>query len=162
MTTMLTRPRIARTVTCPPPTNPAPTTPAGMGQAVADGPLRFVALNVFRLYDAWCYTADYVRAGGQFLYVTVEVTNVGAQPHTFVADYQRLVDARGHIVRPDIRTMSLAAARRTTRFLDIGPGATTRSLLIFDVADRTQETDYRLTLHSSMARSTACVRLAHA
>jgi hypothetical protein len=126
-----------------------------MRQPVEDGPLRFHAIDAFCLYDACCRGGGYVRAQGQFIYVMLNVANVSNRPHTFVADYQRLVDGSGRTYHPDIGTMSLAAAGNTQRFIDISPRVSAASLLVFDVPNGTSETDYRLTLHSSAAPSKA-------
>ncbi len=126
-----------------------------MRQAVENGPLRFHAIDAFCLYDACCHGGGYVRAQGQFLYVALNVANVSNRPHTFVADYQHLVDGSGRVYHPDVRTMSLAASGNTRRFVDIRPRDRAPSLLIFDVPNGTSETDYRLTLHSSAGPSTA-------
>jgi hypothetical protein len=164
MNTVLTRPRSAATLTCRTPVlavgTPVRAThadrpPAGMRQAVEDGPLRFHAIDAFCLYDACCHGGDYVQARGQFVFVALNVANVSNRPQTFVADYQRLVDAQGRSYQPDITTMSLAAASNTRRFVDINPRVSAASLLVFDVPSGTKETDYRLRLHSSEAPSMA-------
>ena len=131
MTTVLTRPRSAATLTCRTPalaggarvsrTAGVDPTFAGMGQPVEDGPLRFHAIDAFCLYDTCRHGGGYVRPLGQFIYVVLNVANVSQRPHTFVADYQRLADTNGRIYRPDIATMSLAAAEHTRRFVDIRP-----------------------------------------
>ena len=162
MNTVLTRPRSAAALTCQTPVLAAGTpairaeqTPAGMRQAVEDGPLRFHAIDAFCLYDACCDGGEYVRAQGQFIYVALNVANVSNRPQTFVADYQRLVDGSGRIYHPDVRTMSLAAVGNTRRFVDISPRVSAASLLVFDVPTGTSESDYRLRLHSSAASSMA-------
>ena len=155
MRTVLTRPRSAATLACRTPVSSFGAPVAGMRQAVEDGPLRFHAIDAFCLYDACCQGGDYVRARGQFIFVVLNVANVSNRPQTFVADHQRLVDGTGRIYQPDITTMSLAAARDSRRFIDISPRVSAASLLVFDVPSGTKETDYRLSLHSSTAPSTA-------
>ena len=175
MTTVSTRSRSAKTVACTPPfragaskvspvahfdRRSAGTRQGGMGQVVHDGPLGFAAIDAFPLYDVCCYAGEYVPAQGLFMYVILDVTNVSNRPQTFVADYQRLVDRNGRIYHPDLRTMSLTAGKYKRRFADLNPGSTARALLLFDVPDGTKETEYRLSLHSSVNPSTASVHLA--
>jgi hypothetical protein len=165
MNTVLTRPRSAATLTCRTPVLPVGTPigrairadrpSVGMRQAVEDGPLRFHAINAFCLYDACCHGGEYVRARGQFIFVALNVANVSNRAQTFAADYQRLVDGAGRVYQPDIRTMSRAAVGNTQRLVDISPRVSATSLLVFDVPNRTSETDYRLRVHSSAAPSTA-------
>ncbi|MFN8032082.1 MAG: DUF4352 domain-containing protein [Mycobacterium sp.] len=173
MTTLSMGPRSTRTLPCMSPVllragvtaapadrGPTGSRQVGMRQVIQDGPLGFAAIDAFPLYDACCYGGDYVRAQGQFLYVVLDVTNLSRRARTFVADYQRLVDAGGRSYLPDLRTMSLTEGRFSRRFADLDPGSTAHCLLLFDVPEGSRETDYRLALHSSAKPSTASVQLA--
>jgi hypothetical protein len=92
---------------------------------------------------------DAVYPQGVFVFVRMEVENIGRSARTYLADYQRLVDSSGRDFSPDTRAMTTRYLVKETR-IDINPGNTAGAELVFDVPKGTQPNQYVLWLHDSL------------
>jgi Domain of unknown function (DUF4352) len=93
--------------------------------------------------------SDAVYSQGIFVFVTMQVENIGRSAQTYSADYQRLVDSEGRQFSPDMRAMTTKNYVKQTR-IDINPGNTAGAQLVFDVPKGTQPNQYVLLLHDSL------------
>ncbi len=92
---------------------------------------------------------DAVYPQGIFVFVTMQVENIGRSAQTYSADYQRLVDGEGREFSPDMRAMTTRYLVKQTR-IDINPGNTADAQLVFDVPKGTKPNQYVLLLHDSL------------
>ncbi|BBY05439.1 DUF4352 domain-containing protein [Mycobacterium noviomagense] len=122
------------TVTAAPPSSawPSPLSPqtttrapsAGMGQEAQDGNLAFTVTEV-----------QGPKSGALAVILTIE--NLGISAQTYVADYQKLIDAQGREFSVDLHGLEEASAFNSQAIIqtDINPGVKLKAVLAFSVPD---------------------------
>lgn len=119
---------------------------AGVGQEVRDGKFAFTVTNVRTAPDAGTS-----KARGEFVIVTMTVTNIGNQPQSFFVQNQKLFDSGGREFAAD----SMAAlgingdenGDNTSMLTDMNPGFKVTVQVPFDVPPGTKPAT--LELHDS-------------
>ncbi len=132
-----TPPTPAPAIPAPPPTTPPLTIPApgasGVGTPVADGEFTFTVTGIQRLGTTVRNGVFTETAQGEFVLVTVTVTNTGDEARDLVAGYQKLYDDAGRLYEVTDAWLALPNADRSV-FENINPGNTvTDAPLLFDV-----------------------------
>ena len=122
-------------------------TPVAVGQEAIDGTFAFTVKSSSTDNVVDWDENDQVNAQGIFVFVNMQVENIGRSSQTYSADYQRLVDSEGREYSPDRRATMQQYAGHVD--IDINPGNTTSAGLVFDVPDGTQPSQYVLLLHGS-------------
>lgn len=124
---------------------PAGPAQAGLGERVRDGALEFVVTAV-KPGPALIGTPDFgVKPQGEFLLVTIEVTNIGREPATLFGDNQYLyagerkfsADTEAAVYLDDTQTLAE----------EINPGNALTGVLVYDVPRGTTPT--HIELHDS-------------
>ncbi|ORV99693.1 hypothetical protein AWC13_09900 [Mycobacterium kubicae] len=131
-------------------------TTANVGQEVRDGKFAFVVKNVRTSKQEGLSTAR-----GEFVILTMTVTNIGQQPQSFFVQNQKLVDTAGKEYAAD--SMAALEMNRSengdnnSMLTDMNPGFTVTVLVPFDVPPGT--TFKAVELHDSVFSDGAKVKL---
>lgn len=105
---------------------------AAPGTPIRDGKLEFTVTNT----ETAVQTVGIERADGDFVVVSLTVTNIGAEPHTYLPLGQELYDTTGGRYTADITaTAQRAASAAGTRSLQ--PGESFATHLVFGVPKQT-------------------------
>jgi hypothetical protein len=124
--------------------------PVVMGQEAIDGTFAFTVTRVVTGKDVHVLGDVYLYAQGTYVFVLMDVKNIGRSSQTYSADYQRLLDSEGRQHSPDMRaTKGRYDPSNEGEYVDVNPGNTAGAALIFDVPKGTQPSQYALLLHSS-------------
>ncbi len=128
------------------PAKPASPTAAPAGSAVRDGKFEFQVLSVARAQQAGDPSNQFetVQAQGEFIIVTMSVTNVGDRAQSYFGTNQKLFDTAGR--QYEANSAADMWANKGTG--DINPGNSIRVKAAFDVPPGTQPAE--LELHDSM------------
>lgn len=137
------------------PTTSATPTAAPAGSAIRDGKFEFRVLNVTRAQQAGDLSNQFetVDAQGEFIIVTMSVTNIGDQAQSYFGGNQKLVDTSGR----QYNANSEADMWSNKGTGEINPGNSIRVDAAFDVPPGTQPAE--LEVHDSMFSGGASVRL---
>jgi hypothetical protein len=120
---------------------------AGLNTPVRDGMLEFTVTAVSCGRPTLTTTDVIRRAQGEYCLVWLAVRNLGAEARTFAAGSQTAVDSRNAAYSND-DSAEYPVNATTQAFLDpIGPGATAKGTLVFDVPTGTKLS--ALELHDS-------------
>lgn len=134
----------------------APTpTAAPAGSPVRDGKFEFQVLGVTRAQQAGDLSNQFmiVQAQGEFIIVTMSVTNIGDQAQSYFGTNQKLIDTSGREYEAN-SSADMWANRGTG---DINPGNSIQVQAAFDVPPGTQPAE--LEVHDSMFSGGTKVRL---
>lgn len=133
----------------------ASATAAPAGSSVRDGKFEFRVLDTRRAAVAGDPSNQFmtVPAQGEFIIVTLSITNIGAEPQSFFGQNQKLIDTVGREYAPN----ASADMWTNSGTGDINPGNAIRVELAFDVPPGTQGRE--LELHDSMLSGGASVGL---
>lgn len=131
---------------------------APAGSAVRDGKFEFRVVDFSSAASVSDPTGNpymTVNAQGEFIVVTLSVTNIGNEPQSYFGQNQKLIDAsrREYAANTEADMYMNGAA-----FGDINPGNSIRVQAAFDVPPGTSPVE--LELHDSMFSGGASVRLA--
>jgi hypothetical protein len=137
------------------PAEPATPTTAPAGSAVRDGKFEFRVLDMTRAKQAGDLSNQFeiVDAQGEFIILTLSVTNIGDQAQSYFGTNQKLVDTAGREYEAN-STADMWANKGTG---DINPGNSIQVRAAFDVPPGTQPAE--LEVHDSMFSGGAKVRL---
>jgi Domain of unknown function (DUF4352) len=137
------------------PAEPATPTTAPAGSAVRDGKFEFRVLDMTRAKQAGDLSNQFeiVDAQGEFIILTLSVTNIGDQAQSYFGTNQKLVDTAGREYEAN-STADMWANKGTG---DINPGNSIQVRAAFDVPPGTQPA--QLEVHDSMFSGGAKVRL---
>ncbi len=137
-----------------PSARPSPTA-APAGSAVRDGKFEFQVVGVTRATQAGDLSNQFevVDAQGEFIIVTLSVTNIGDQPQSYFGGNQKLIDSSGRQYSPN-STAEMWANKGTG---DINPGNRIQVQAAFDVPPGTVPTE--LEVHDSAFSGGVKVRL---
>ena len=135
---------------------PAEAAPAGVGSAVRDGKFEFVVQGVDRGQTQ--IGTEYLnnKAQGEFVLVTVNVTNVGDQPQSFIGGNAKLFDSAGREFSASTEA-AIYLQDSNSLYEEINPGNTVTGTLVFDIPSATALD--RLELHDSMFSGGVTVKL---
>ena len=128
------------------------------GSAVRDGKFEFRVLDVSRAATVSDPTGNpymTVSAQGEFIVVTLSVTNIGDVPQSYFGQNQKLIDTSG---REYGANSAADMYMNDAGFGDINPGNAIQVRVAFDVPPRTSPAE--LELHDSMFSGGVSVRLA--
>jgi hypothetical protein len=123
--------------------------PAVMNSTVSDGKFSFRVTGVDRSRQGSILS----QPKGEYVVVTMSVTNSGDEAQTFFANNQKLVDTQGREYDAD----SMAAAGDAGWMEEMNPGFTITAKVPFDVPPGTQVD--RIVLHDSAFSGGATVKL---
>jgi hypothetical protein len=147
----------SRPSAAPPAAPPEPATPtaAPAGSPVRDGKFEFRVLSMTRVAQAGDLTNQFeiVDAQGEFIILTLSVTNIGDQAQGYFGTNQKLMDTSGREYEANSEA-DLWANKGTG---DINPGNSIEVHVAFDVPPGTQPAE--LEVHDSMFSGGAKVRL---
>ncbi|MEN3320257.1 MAG: hypothetical protein V7643_3659 [Mycobacterium sp.] len=134
---------------------PAEPTAAPAGSSVRDGKFEFRALSMTRAQQAGDLSNQFevVDAQGEFIILTMSVTNIGDQAQSYFGANQKLIDTSGREYDAN-NTADMWANKGTG---DINPGNSIQVKAAFDVPPGTQPAE--LEVHDSMFSGGAKVRL---
>ncbi|WP_255502937.1 DUF4352 domain-containing protein [Mycolicibacterium sp. CH28] len=124
---------------------------AGIGQEVRDGKFAFVVKSV----DTRTTGTGLAKPRGEFIVVTMTVTNSGNEPQSFFAGNQKLIDTAGREYASD--TMAALSMNEDSMAIDLNPGFTLNVKVPFDVPPGTQPS--AVVLHDSAFSGGAKVSL---
>ena len=131
---------------------------APAGSAVRDGKFEFRVVDVSRAATVSDPTGNpymTVNAQGEFVVVTLSVTNIGYEPQSYFGQNQKLIDASGREYGPNGQAdMYINDAGSG----DINPGNSIQVRVAFDVPPGTSPLE--LELHDSMFSGGVSVRVA--
>jgi hypothetical protein len=147
MTVTVTTPAPASSPSAPPSAPTPASPPVKVGEKGIDGTFAFTVKGSRTDEVVDWDEPDAVNAQGIFVFVTMQIENIGSSSQTYSADYQRLVDSQGREFSPDMRAMTVEDVKQNR--IDINPGNTASAGLIFDVPSGTQPNQYVLRLHGS-------------
>jgi len=141
--------------------SPAPTeTAAPAGASVRDGKFEFQVINIARSKTVSDPTGNpymTATAQGEFIVVTLSMTNIGNEPQSYFGQNQKLIDASGREYgASSAADMWMNAGGNPMG--DINPGNSIQVKLAYDVPPGTNPTE--LMLHDSMFSGGVSVRLA--
>lgn len=136
-------------------TPPADETQPGLGDPVRDGAFEFVVSSVEPGPAIIGDETFGVRPQGEFLLVTVTVTNIGDEPGTLFGDNQYLYAGQRQFSADTEAALYLEDS--STLAEEINPGNTVTGVLVYDVPKGTQPT--HLELHDSAFSSGVTVTL---
>jgi len=121
---------------------------AGIGTEVRDGKFAFTVTNV-ETGQTQAGTNPYANKvpQGQFVFVNVDVKNIGDKPQAYFGGNQKLIDAQGREFVDDAEAEVYANEGNYT-IGDINPGNTASVILVFDIPVDAQPKT--LELHDSM------------
>ena len=111
-----------------------------VGTPVRDGKFEFVVFSVKR------QVIPGHQARGEWVVVTVSVTNIGNEPQSFFVQNQQLIDMMGREYAAD--SMVAMSLNQESMVLDLNPGFDIEVALPFDVPKGT--TLATMVLHDSM------------
>ena len=139
---------------------PEPTTDGAKpaGSAVRDGKFEFRVVDVSRAATVSDPTGNpymTVNAQGEFIVVTLSVSNIGNVPQSYFGQNQKLIDASG---REYGANSEADMYMNDAAFGDINPGNSIQVRVAFDVPPGTSPAE--LELHDSMFSGGVSVRLA--
>jgi hypothetical protein len=139
---------------------PSVTTPtaAAAGSSVRDGKFEFRVLGIERANQAGDPGGNpyaQVKPQGEFIVVTMSVTNIGGEPQSYFGSNQKLIDSSG---REYSNNSSADLWMNSGLGGDINPGNSIQVKAAFDVAPGTEPA--QLEVHDSMFSGGAHVRLA--
>ena len=145
----------------PVPVVPEPVGPtaAPAGSAVRDGKFEFRVLGIERAKSVSDPTGNpymTTTAQGEFIVITMSVTNIGNEAQNYFGQNQKVIDANGR----EYEANSAAGMWMNTGLSimgDINPGNAIQVKIAFDVPPGTQATE--LELHDSMFSGGVSVRL---
>ncbi|MDT5358821.1 MAG: hypothetical protein QOC69_583 [Mycobacterium sp.] len=123
---------------------------ATKGEPVSDGTFQFVVTNF-----AKASFQEHPQPKGVYVIATLTVTNTGNQPHSFIVQNQKLIDAAGREYAAD--DMAAYSTFQETTALDIAPGLTLNVSMRFDAPKGVKLT--AIELHESASTAGATVRL---
>lgn len=134
---------------------PATPTAAPAGSAVRDGKFEFRVLSMTRAQQAGDLSNQFevVDAQGEFIILTMSVTNIGDEAQSYFGGNQKLVDTSGR----EYQANSEADMWANKGTGDINPGNSIQVQAAFDVPPGTQPAE--LEVHDSMFSGGAKVRL---
>ena len=137
------------------PAEPATPTAAPAGSPVRDGKFEFRVLGMTRAAQAGDPSNPYmtVDAQGEFIILTLSVTNIGNEAQSYFGTNQKLVDTAGR----EYEANSAADMWANEGTGDINPGNSIQVKAAFDVPPGTQPAE--LEVHDSMFSGGAKVRL---
>jgi hypothetical protein len=137
------------------PAEPATPTAAPAGSPVRDGKFEFRVLGITRAAQAGDPSNPYmtVDAQGEFIILTLSVTNIGNEAQSYFGTNQKLVDTSGR----EYEANSAADMWANEGTGDINPGNSIQVKAAFDVPPGTQPAE--LEVHDSMFSGGAKVRL---
>lgn len=130
---------------------------APAGSAVRDGKFEFRVLDISRAATVSDPTGNpymTVSAQGEFIVVTLSVTNIGDQPQSYFGQNQKLIDASG---REYSTNTQADMYMNDVAFGDINPGNAIQVKVAFDVPPGAAPAE--LELHDSMFSGGVSVRL---
>lgn len=104
-----------------------------VGTSVRDGKFEFLVSDV-STPQSW-YGEP--RARGQWIIVTMTVTNIGDEPQSFFADNQKLIDTAGREYAPDTMA-AISMNSGDSMVIDMNPGFNITVKVPFDVPPGTQ------------------------
>lgn len=114
---------------------------AAMGQEVRDGKFAFVVQNVRTSMQEGTSAPR-----GEFVIVTMTVTNIGKEPQSFFVQNQKLIDSAGRQYAADASVAS--SINQDSMVIDMNPGFTITESVPFDVPVGTIYT--AVEMHDSM------------
>lgn len=137
------------------PSAPPTPTAAPAGSAVRDGKFEFRVLNMTRARQAGNTSNPYmtVDAQGEFIILTLSVTNIGDRAQSYFGTNQKLIDSAGR----EYEANSAADMWANEGTGEINPGNSIRVEAAFDVPPGTVPAE--LEVHDSMFSGGANVRL---
>lgn len=137
------------------PSKQATPTAAPAGSAVRDGKFEFQVLGITRAQQAGDPSNQFetVQAQGEFIIVTMSVTNIGDRAQSYFGTNQKLFDTAGR--QYEANSAADMWANKGTG--DINPGNSIRVKAAFDVPPGTQPAE--LEVHDSMFSGGVKVRL---
>ena len=160
-TTKASAPSSSVSTVAPVPVAPEPVGPtvAPAGSAVRDGKFEFRVLSIERAKSVSDPTGNpymTTTAQGEFIVITMSVTNIGNEAQNYFGQNQKVIDANGR----EYEANSAAGMWMNTGLSimgDINPGNAIQVKIAFDVPPGTQATE--LELHDSMFSGGVSVRL---
>lgn len=160
-TTKASAPSSSVSTVAPVPVAPEPVGPtvAPAGSAVRDGKFEFRVLSIERAKSVSDPTGNpymTTTAQGEFIVITMSVTNIGNEAQNYFGQNQKVIDANGR----EYDANSAAGMWMNTGLSimgDINPGNAIQVKIAFDVPPGTQATE--LELHDSMFSGGVSVRL---
>ena len=160
-TTTASAPSSSVSTVAPVPVAPEPVGPtvAPAGSAVRDGKFEFRVLSIERAKSVSDPTGNpymTTTAQGEFIVITMSVTNIGNEAQNYFGQNQKVIDANGR----EYDANSAAGMWMNTGLSimgDINPGNAIQVKIAFDVPPGTQATE--LELHDSMFSGGVSVRL---
>ena len=137
------------------PAEPATPTAAPAGSPVRDGKFEFRVLDMTRGAQAGDLSNQFeiVDAQGEFIILTMSVTNIGERAQSYFGTNQKLIDTSGH--QYEANSAADMWANKGTG--DINPGNSIQVRAAFDVPPGTRPAE--LEVHDSMFSGGAKVRL---
>ncbi|RFU39420.1 DUF4352 domain-containing protein [Actinomadura logoneensis] len=127
---------------------PSPTITNGIGHEYRDGKFAFtvtkVKKGVERVGDEYLGKS----AQGQYVFVYLQIANIGKKSQTFFGSNQTLVDTRGRIFEVDNEAAAYLGEEAKSLFEEINPGNAVKGILVYDVPRGTRFRELRL--HDSM------------
>ena len=160
-TTKASAPSSSVSTVAPVPVVPEPVGPtvAPAGSAVRDGKFEFRVLSIERAKSVSDPTGNpymTTTAQGEFIVITMSVTNIGNEAQNYFGQNQKVIDANGR----EYEANSAAGMWMNTGLSimgDINPGNAIQVKIAFDVPPGTRATE--LELHDSMFSGGVSVRL---
>ncbi|MGV0794369.1 DUF4352 domain-containing protein [Mycolicibacterium sp. XJ1819] len=140
------------------PSEPATPTAAPAGSAVRDGKFEFRVLEITRAAEAGDLSNPYMiaKAQGEFIILTLSVTNIGNEPQSYFGANQKLIDTSGREYGADSEA-GMWMNESDGIMSDINPGNSVQVRVAFDVPPGTQPAE--LEVHDSMFSGGAKVQL---
>ncbi|RTL70277.1 MAG: DUF4352 domain-containing protein [Pseudonocardiaceae bacterium] len=121
---------------------------AGIGTEVRDGDFAFVVTGVAPAVKQLGKGSWSTRAQGEFVLVTVTVTNIGKESTMFSGGNQKLRDAQGREFDADSGSAVMYVPDSESFLNQINPGNSVNATVVFDVPVGLQPT--AIELHDSM------------
>ena len=140
------------------PAAPATATAALAGSAVRDGKFEFRVLGMSRATEAGDLSNPYMiaKAQGEFIILTLSVTNIGNRPQSYFGSNQKLIDTAGREYGADSEA-GLWMNESDGVMSEINPGNSVQVRVAFDVPPGTEPAV--LEVHDSMFSGGAEVAL---
>lgn len=139
-------------------TQPATPTAAAAGSSVRDGKFEFRVTGMTRAKQAGDLSNQFMIADaqGEFIILTLSVTNIGDEPQSYFGSNQKLIDTAGREYGVDSKA-DMWMNDEGAIMADINPGNSIQVKMAFDVPPGTQPAE--LEVHDSMFSGGAKVRL---
>jgi hypothetical protein len=118
----------------------------GLGDKVRDGKFEFTVTKVRPGVASVGDSTFGKKAQGQFVLVSVTVSNIGEEPQTLVGDAQKLFDTQGREFSVDTEA-AIYLAESNSIFEEINPGNSVKGTLLYDIPDGVKPV--KLELHDS-------------